>query len=881
MSARLSAGSVFVKLALAAGCVSLIVVGWTAILERVSYERRQEVEGAIRDHSNLAFAFEEHTAIALDAADQAARLMKARYEEQGALAGPQSSGFTLPGILNVVGVADERGRLVIGSPDANEVSVADRDYFQFHRDHADPGLRIGKPIVDRVSGRETVHLTYRIGRPDGSFAGVAIAGVNAEYFTSFYQQINLDREGLIELVGLDGMSLVRRRGRDLSYGNDMRRTTLLKLAASDAQGSFVSTGGTDGVRRYISYRRLAGFPAVVAVGESVGEILAPSREREHKYYIGGSIATIALALLWLALSMAIGRRQKALAELRQSESLYRATFDQAAIGVAHSTLDGTLTKLNATFCDMLGYREEELAGRSLRDVMFADDYPLAQDLSKRLSGKPGAALTPKTEIRFVRKDGAVIWTESIVSVVRDPAGKARFYVGMAQDITERKRAEALLEHQAYYDELTDLPNRRLCYDRLDQALTKARRMHWSVGVLFVDLDRFKAVNDSLGHIVGDRLLRKAGQRLRKLLRAGDTVARVGADGFVIVLPDLTKADDGATIARKVLELLSAPFDIEGHEIFVTASVGIATSPPEGCESDALLRNANAAMSRAKSAGRGTFQFYTAAMNDRAMEKLVLEADLRRALERDEFVLHFQPKLSLASGELTGFEALIRWNRGGKGLVPPGSFVPVLEDSGLIAPVGEWIIASACRQIRDWQASGLEAVPVAVNVGVKQFLHQDIVGVIERALLESGIAPRLLEVEITESDAMHNPDEAVAILTQLRERHIRVAIDDFGTGYSSLGYLKRLPVDALKIDRSFVTGLPGDPDDASIARAVIAMAHSLGLKVVAEGVETEAQRQFLAANGCDQMQGYLFSRPVPAADCERFLAARVPAFVAPA
>jgi len=456
---------------------------------------------------------------------------------------------------------------------------------------------------------------------------------------------------------------------------------------------------------------------------------------------------------------------------------------------------------------------------------------------------------------------------SLASVLIAICGSALFIAWLRQT-----RTQARLAYQAHYDSLTELPNRTLFYDRLGQTLSQARRRDWKVAVLFVDVDRFKLVNDTLGHNIGDLLLQGVAMRLAQRVRAGDTVARLGGDEFAVILADVGSAPDAGQVARDIIDGIAAPFQLDAQEVIVTASVGIATFPNDGRDGVTLMKNADAAMFRAKEAGRNTCHFYTAAMNERAMEKLLLENDLRHALARNEFRLHYQPKASLKSGKIIGLEALLRWERPGHGLVAPSAFVPLLEDSGLIVQVGEWVIRAACAQLRAWQQSGLRAVPVAINVSARQFV-QDLGAVIDLALREHGVESRLIGIEITESDAMQNAAKTAATLSQLRARRIRIAIDDFGTGYSSLGYLKSLPVDALKLDRSFVVGLPQDSDDVSIARAVITMAHSLGLRVVAEGVETEAQRDFLVEHGCDEMQGYLLSRPLAAADCEPWLRER--------
>jgi diguanylate cyclase (GGDEF)-like protein len=449
-----------------------------------------------------------------------------------------------------------------------------------------------------------------------------------------------------------------------------------------------------------------------------------------------------------------------------------------------------------------------------------------------------------------------------------PDGTLLGYRGVSRDITERKLAEEQLEREAHYDRVTGLPNRALCFDRLKQVIAATLRHRNFAGVMLLDLDRFKNINDTLGHAIGDAVLRATAQRLAACLRTGDTVARIGGDEFVILLQDLQQAQDAALVAKKVLHALQQPIVEGGHEVFATASIGIAICPPDGQKAETLLANADAALSGAKKAGRATFQFYTAEMNARAADQLALERDLRRALERRELSLHYQPKVHIMGNRIVGFEALLRWTRGGSP-VSPGVFIPVLEESGFIREVGAWVLDEACRQIAAWRAAGLGPLPVAINVSAKQ-LNADLQPLVERALLDHGVEARLLRIEITESDAMVDPERALAVLRGLKDIGIALSIDDFGTGYSSLSYLKRFQPSELKLDRSFVSGLPDNVDDVSITKAVISMAHSLGMKVVAEGVETDAQRAFLQSRGCDQMQGYLFSRPVSADQARAFL-----------
>jgi diguanylate cyclase (GGDEF)-like protein/PAS domain S-box-containing protein len=440
---------------------------------------------------------------------------------------------------------------------------------------------------------------------------------------------------------------------------------------------------------------------------------------------------------------------------------------------------------------------------------------------------------------------------------------------------QRQKAEQRLAHLAQFDPLTGLPNRSLLQDRLGQSMVQARRRQLHAGVLFVDLDRFKLVNDTLGHHLGDALIREVGQRLLAGVRPGDTVGRISGDEFAVVLADLARPDDAALVAQKILDALARPFDLGGNEAYVTASIGIAAFPEDAEDAETLLKHADMAMYRAKESARNGYCFFTAEMNARTVAKAQLNTDLRHAIERRELMLHFQPKVELSSGELRGLEALLRWNHPTRGMVGPDEFVPALEDSGLIVPVGEWVIAEACAQIRRWELAGIAPVPVAVNLSAKQFLRRDLDGVITRALACAGVPPRLLELEITESCLMDSPEEAVRALGALRESGLKISVDDFGTGYSSLAYLARFPLSALKIDRAFVRHVHREANAAAIVRAVIDMANNLGLLVVAEGVETEEQAAFLRRHGCHLGQGYLFSRPLPAAEIAARLAAPAP------
>ena len=432
-------------------------------------------------------------------------------------------------------------------------------------------------------------------------------------------------------------------------------------------------------------------------------------------------------------------------------------------------------------------------------------------------------------------------------------------------LQQRKRMEERVNHMAYHDELTSLPNRLMLAQRLDQALARHRRAGTQLAILFLDLDRFKVINDSLGHETGDVLLRQVADRLRTQTREGDTVARMGGDEFVVLTENCGTLGHISARAQRLVEQLSAPYVLGSNDCHVTVSIGISIFPADGSDAQALLKAADVAMYRAKDTGRDSYQFYAAAMNVHTVERLELESDLRHALERNEFLLHYQPKVEVSTGQISGIEALLRWNHPRRGLIPPREFIPLAEETGLIASIGEWVLATACARTKEWQDHGFPKLNVAVNLSARQFSDPMLLHKLTNIIRGSGLDPSSLELEITESLVMSHGASAVALLEKMKSLGVRIAIDDFGTGYSSLAYLKRFPIDTIKVDRSFIRDIPSDSGDMQITRAIIAMAHSLKLRVVAEGVETAEQFKFLRSQRCDTVQGYYFHRPLPEAE----------------
>jgi diguanylate cyclase (GGDEF)-like protein/PAS domain S-box-containing protein len=551
-------------------------------------------------------------------------------------------------------------------------------------------------------------------------------------------------------------------------------------------------------------------------------------------------------------------------EQRQIEVRLRqaaAVFESTAEGVMIIGSGGQIVAVNNAFTSITGYSQDEVMGQS---IAFLHADAEGEALFKKVWPQVHQSGQWQGETRARRKGGESFPQWLTVSAVRDERGAVTHYVLVFTDITVLKRSQQQLDHLAHHDPLTDLPNRVLFNMRLTHALSHARRNNHRAGVLFLDLDRFKDVNDTLGHPVGDALLQQVAHRFQKHMRETDTIARTGGDEFIVIAEEVTAANDLAQVAQKLLDVFHETFRVGGADIHLGASIGISIFPDDGDDAETLVKNADIAMYRAKERGRNNYQFYTAALTANAVERFQMEVALRQALERNELVLYFQPKVNLADGKTYATEALVRWRHPELGLVAPDRFIPLAEETGLIQPIGVWVLRTACEQMKQWLDMGLPLQHVAVNLSGMQILHGGIVTTVWQVLQETGLKPQYLELEITESVIMGHAEETIRVLDELRDLGVSLAIDDFGTGYSSLSYLKRFPIDTLKIDRSFVRDTPDDANDAAIIRAVIALGRSLQLEIVAEGVETAEQQEFLLKEGCDTAQGYLFSRPVPAA-----------------
>jgi diguanylate cyclase (GGDEF)-like protein/PAS domain S-box-containing protein len=548
------------------------------------------------------------------------------------------------------------------------------------------------------------------------------------------------------------------------------------------------------------------------------------------------------------------------------------TLNSIGDAVLCTDMSGKITYLNLVAETMTGWRREEATGKPLAEVFRIIDgatHKTARD-PMEMAVEQNRTVGLTVDCVLIRRDGFEFAIEDSAAPIHDRAGRVIGAVIVFHDVSAARAMSLQMTHSAQHDAVTGLPNRLLLNDRISQSIALARRQNRPIALIFLDLDHFKYINDSLGHDTGDNLLQCVSKRLLASVRGSDTVSRQGGDEFVILLPEITYPEDAATSAKKILLSLSAPCSIGGHDLHINGSIGISVYPEDGEDAETLIKNADTAMYHAKESGRNNFQFFKAEMNLKAVERQSLEGSLRRALEREEFLLHYQPKVNLDTGEITGVEALIRWQQPDRGLVPPSQFVPIAEDCGLILQIGRWVLREACRQARAWQNAGLPPVPIAVNVSAVEFRDKGFVEGVRAILSETVLEARYLELELTEGVLMEDAESTASVLQELKMMGVHLAVDDFGTGYSSLSYLRQFPIDVLKIDQSFIHQITADPDDSTIVSAIINMGKSLKHLVVAEGIETREQRAYLQTQRCAEGQGYLFSRPLTAAQFAHLL-----------
>ncbi len=679
--------------------------------------------------------------------------------------------------------------------------------------------------------------------------------------------------------GLRYLRLVDPQGRVLAHSDPALNDSQLDPAGLAAARAVLS--GTSGrVVRHLMMQgepvREIGLPYRGGYDDAVvGVIQVGLSEHERSQAIAsGVFYTLLLVIVLMMIGIFVTRRisTSVAGPVRQQLLLSASVFDGSREGILITDREQRILRANAAFTQLTGYAEAELLGRTPKILQSGHQSP---EFYAALWHELNLHGQWQGEVLDRRKDGQIIPVLLSISVVKDAANDVLHYVALHTDISRIKESEARIEHQAHHDHLTGLANRLMLHLRIEHALQRARREGSHLALLMIDLDRFKDVNDSFGHLMGDALLCDVAARLVGRVRNADTVSRLGGDEFTVLIENIENPAEAARIAGDLIAELSEPFRLpNGNEVVLGASVGIALYPEHGEGEESLLQGADAALYQAKSEGRGHYRFFSDELTQAARERIELETRLRRAVAQGELRLHFQPQIDIASGAVVGAEALVRWQSPEEGLVPPGRFIPVAEQSGLIESIGEWVLDAACRQGRRWIEAGLPSLTLAVNVSSRQLRRGDLAERVAAVLAETGFPPRCLELEMTESTLMEAEVRVLETLGNLRALGIRLAIDDFGTGYSSLAYLKRFPIDVLKIDKSFVDDIPRLADDMEITATIIGMAHTLRLKVLAEGVETEAQLDFLKKRGCDSYQGFLSSRPLPPEQFAAFVATRV-------
>ncbi len=831
---------------------------------------------------NLAEALERSLTANVEKVDMALNSIVDHLEMQlarGALNVPIANAHLQSQIANRaelegLRITDAQGRLILGKGTAavgsRSFSFADREWFITQRDRPDAGLFLSSPVVSKVAGNWIVSLSRRYRSADGQFAGAVSAAVPLSYLQRQLQTINAGPSGVVILRDLSLGLLARypeAPGSEAEAVGSQRVSPRLRslVNSGNSRATYHAVSPTDDVERTFSFRRLGLVPLVVIVGAGSEAYLADwyAQRRAVVAFCGGMV------LLYGACGMVLWRLQQQNRRARQRIELLAKVFEHSGEAIMVTDHEHRIVEVNPAFVRQTGYTPGEIVGQlpaRLNSALTTAADVEAMRQSVAATGMWRGELWDRT------KDGRVYPKWLTVSVLRDADGQVTHHIANSIDVTEAKEAEDRIRHLAHHDTLTQLPNRVLLHGRLEQAMAAARRDTGQLAMLFIDMDRFKDINDTLGHPVGDGLLVEVGQRLRALVRDSDIVARLGGDEFVLVLTGTGQdaARAAAAVAAKVLAELGRPYTVRGHELHSTPSIGMALFPADGEDADTLMKNADAAMYHAKAAGRNNAQFFTAAMNQATQDRLALEAGLRGAIERGELFLHYQPQLDLTSQRIVGLEALVRWRHPEMGLIPPLKFIPVAEDTGQIEAIGAWVLEEALRQVALWRAAGHAGLCMAVNLSAHQLRGDGFPEQVAQALHRHGLPGSALELEITESVAMRDPARTAALLRQLRHFGVALAIDDFGTGYSSLAYLKQLPLSCLKLDRSFVMDIENDANDAAICTATIQMAHSLGLGVVAEGVETATQLEFLRRLGCDTVQGYFIARPLSAPDCAAFL-----------
>ena len=843
---------------------------------------QRESDFALRNLDNLARVLEDHARNTIDKVDT---ILLAGQLHLSALRSNKANGSidinaSLARHLQLIAsesqslrVADAQGRFIFdASGRTAPARIDDRAYFQRNRDDPSGKLVISEPLYARITHNWVVTLSRRIEDSHGNFAGLIQAAIRTDHFQNFFANLDLGSGQSVALLDDQQRLIARYPAVPAKIGQVVSHPSITELIRRQGKHtSFTTASAIDAVERLFVARRVGDYPFYVVVGHAPAHFL--TNWRQQVFWASLSAALLAAVLAgWIVVWMRTYDRAREIAQgmTRAYENTFRRTralLDSLPDPAWLSDRQGLLIAVNDAYAALSGKSVDAILGQPVENG-------LPSTLGQALAALSAEALLQQCQQKRTgslhsERDGQRHY-EYIATPVFDDRGVIAGVAGVARDITQLREDQQRIRHLAEHDLLTDLPNRVLLTEHMASALAETLGNQAELALMFLDLDHFKNINDTLGHDIGDQLLLQVAQRLSASLDERDTISRQGGDEFAILIRGHGAPARLATIAQRLINAISHPFVVAGHELRVGASIGICTYPHDGNDIGSLLKNADTAMYQAKAAGGNTYRFFTPEMNLRISERVTLENNLRRALYGDEIFVHYQPQTDVRNGRLIGFEALVRWQHPELGNIPPARFIPVAEESSLIYQVGERVLREACQQNRRWQDMGLPPVVVAVNLSAVQLRLPDLPQRVARILAETGLDARWLELEITESAFIHDTERIIDVLQQLRAIGIKLSVDDFGTGYSSLGYLKRLPFDRIKIDQSFVRDLPDGSDDVAIVRAIIAIAASLQKEVIAEGVEQEAQSEFLLQLGCELMQGYHFGKPASAASAEALL-----------
>ncbi|WP_176442318.1 bifunctional diguanylate cyclase/phosphodiesterase [Noviherbaspirillum humi] len=853
----------------------LALAGWSVLLANLRQDRAAIEGNALREATAFANSHAEYLSRTVESIDQVTLHVRYAWQQsQGKLHldALNAQGLFPPSSYSYLAITDRDGRIVTSTlPELRGLEIGDRGYFRLQREADTDSVFIGEPVYGRGTGRQVLHVSRRLLDERGGFAGVVLVAVTLSYFTATYDPVVMGSLGFLGMSSNDGQERTMRVGHRVSAPGER---FLMQAPANALLGGTGLLEGrrwfADGRARYVAWQAVYGYPLIAFAGLDREEVLAPyQRNADASMYYAtlASLALLAFATIATVLSLRLAWRKQQVTVL---QTTYRLATEAGTEGfyIAHPVraADGGIADFEVMDCnrrgaEFFGSRREEFIGIRLsschpgeQGVRFLHLLTQAWHEGRKEAELPLASRRGD-EPRWIALQ-ALRAEDNLAVTLRD--------------ITDAKAHVAELEQRSNHDALTGLPNRHWVGLHVPQSIAAAAHSGATLAFLFIDLDGFKTVNDSMGHEAGDQVLRVAAKRLRLAVRPQDHVVRLGGDEFVVILEGIGSKEDAAQVAQRILQSFEERFHVAGATHAIGTSIGISLYPQDGGDVDTLLKHADVAMYSVKTTGKRNYRFYDQKFYDALMASLRQESELRHAIDHDQFVLHYQPRVDISTGVTSSMEALVRWAHPLRGLVEPSEFIPIAEDTGLILPLGELIIDKVCAQLAFWARSGQELVPVSVNVSPRQFSEANMATVIRSAIERNGLEPSLIEIELTESSMLTDTDELTETIAAIRGMGVKLLVDDFGTGYSSLSQLQRLDVDVLKVDRAFTAELGKTEQGKVFFTAIVTMAHALGMRVVAEGVESEAQLRILKSLRCDEIQGYFVSRPLPPTDTQPIL-----------